>query len=106
MDYWWSFPLPLSQPIDCLIEQTQYNAAGNQPQVFQPDIGFQLINELLPGIRLSLARSVTAEQLQYAESPICDMRAKVSIRLQVMSSYYRPVSLPSNLCITDSAIRT
>ena len=89
MAYWWNSLLPLSQPIDCIIEQTQYNA-GNQLQIFQPDIEFQLINEPLPGVRLSLARSVTAEQLQYAESPICDMRAKVSIRLQVMSSYCRP----------------
>lgn len=85
MPSWWNPISPLLYPTDYLIEQTPYNTP-TQPQIIYPDIGFQLLNEPLPGIRLALARSETVQQLQHGQSPVCDVRAKVSIRLQVMYS--------------------
>ena len=87
MSYGWNSHFTLPYPTDSLIEQVPYST-GNQTQSSYSDINFQLANELFPGIRLSLARSETVQQLQYAESPLCETRAKVSIRLQVMCHTY------------------
>lgn len=84
MSYGWN---PLSPTLlyqtDYLIEQTPYDAACPPQTLLHSDIDFQLINEQLPGIRLLFARSETVQRLQQGKSPVCDVRAKVSIRLQV-----------------------